>query len=136
MSGGSRMWQSASTTRTSLIRSSRLGRVTPEYSDAGGRYTVPPARGTHGREDDVATALLDGVRVVDLAGEPAARAGRILADLGADVVLVEPLGGHPLRAQPNRFLAWAAGKRSVTVSGTDDPALDGLLRDADIVIDT
>jgi len=47
--------------------------------------------------------------------------------LGADVILVEPPGGHPLRSQPNRFLAWAAGKRSVTVSGADDPALDALL---------
>jgi len=84
----------------------------------------------------VATALLDGVRVVDLAGEPAARTGRILADLGADVVLVEPPGGHPLRSQPNRFLAWAAGKRSVTVSGADDPTLDALLAGADIVVDT
>ena len=45
-------------------------------------------------------ALLAGIRVVDLAGEPAAMAGRILADLGADVVLVEPPGGHPLRALP------------------------------------
>ena len=61
----------------------------------------------------MATALLDGVQVVDLAGEPAALAGRILADLGARVALVEPPGGHPLRAQPERFTAWAAGKTSV-----------------------
>jgi crotonobetainyl-CoA:carnitine CoA-transferase CaiB-like acyl-CoA transferase len=84
----------------------------------------------------VATALLDGVRVVDLAGEPAAMTGRILADLGADVVLVEPPDGHPLRALPDRFSAWAAGKRSATVSGPDDPALAALLDGADIVVDT
>jgi crotonobetainyl-CoA:carnitine CoA-transferase CaiB-like acyl-CoA transferase len=84
----------------------------------------------------VATALLEGVRVVDLAGEPAALTGRILADLGADVVLVEAPAGHPLRAQPERFLAWAAGKTSLTVDGPDDPALEGLLAAADIVIDT
>jgi len=46
--------------------------------------------------------------------------------LGADVALVEPPGGHALRAQPNRFLTWAAGKRTVTVTGADDPALDEL----------
>jgi crotonobetainyl-CoA:carnitine CoA-transferase CaiB-like acyl-CoA transferase len=40
-------------------------------------------------------ALLDGVRVVDLAGEPAAMACRVLADLGADVVLVEAPQGSP-----------------------------------------
>jgi crotonobetainyl-CoA:carnitine CoA-transferase CaiB-like acyl-CoA transferase len=84
----------------------------------------------------VATALLEGVRVVDLAGEPAALTGRILADLGADVVLVEPPGGHPLRAQPERFLAFAAGKTSLAVDGPDDPVLEGLLSATDIVIDT
>ena len=81
-------------------------------------------------------ALLAGTRVVDLAGEPAAMAGRILADLGADVVLVEPPGGHPLRALPHRFLAWGAGKASVVVDGADDPKLDDLLSTADVVIDT
>src|SRR5450759_3215860 len=43
-------------------------------------------------DTDMATALLDGIRVVDLSGEPAALTGRILADLGAAVVLVEPPG--------------------------------------------
>ncbi len=80
--------------------------------------------------------LLAGVRVVDLAGEPAAMAGRILADLGAEVVLVEPPGGHPLRAQPHRFLAWAAGKTSVVVDHPDDARLDELLATADAVIET
>lgn len=84
----------------------------------------------------MADGLLHGTRVVDLAGEPAAMAGRILADLGADVVLVEPPGGAPLRGLPNRFLAWSAGKRTVTVDGPDDPELDVLLATADIVIDT
>src|SRR5262245_36060809 len=81
-------------------------------------------------------ALLAGTRVVDLAGEPAAMAGRILADLGADVVLVEPPGGHPLRALPHRFLAWGAGKASVVVDDADEPRLDELLATADAVIDT
>jgi crotonobetainyl-CoA:carnitine CoA-transferase CaiB-like acyl-CoA transferase len=81
-------------------------------------------------------ALLAGTRVVDLAGEPAAMAGRVLADLGADVILVEPADGHALRALPRRFLAWGAGKTSVVVEGADDPRLDELLRTADAVIDT
>ncbi|MGI8796646.1 MAG: CoA transferase [Acidimicrobiia bacterium] len=81
--------------------------------------------------------LLEGVGVVDLAGEPAAMAGRILADLGADVVKVELPDGDPLRAvDPNRFLASNAGKRSAVVTGSDDAALDALLRVADLVIDT
>lgn len=80
--------------------------------------------------------LLAGVRVLDLGGEPAAIAGRVLADLGADVVLVEPPDGHVLRRQPNRFRAWAAGKTSVTVFGPTDPVLDELLPGADVVLDT
>jgi crotonobetainyl-CoA:carnitine CoA-transferase CaiB-like acyl-CoA transferase len=80
--------------------------------------------------------LLDGLRVVDLAGEPGTIAGRVLADLGAEVVLVEPPGGAALRAEPNRFRAWAAGKASVEVTGPDDPALDGFLAETDVVIDT
>jgi crotonobetainyl-CoA:carnitine CoA-transferase CaiB-like acyl-CoA transferase len=44
--------------------------------------------------------LVEEVRVVDLAGQPAAAAGRVLADLGADVVLVERPEGVALRALP------------------------------------
>ncbi|MGH9301391.1 MAG: CaiB/BaiF CoA transferase family protein [Acidimicrobiales bacterium] len=40
---------------------------------------------------------LEGVRVVELASEWGAYAGKLLADLGADVVLVEPPGGHHTR---------------------------------------
>jgi len=38
--------------------------------------------------------------VLELASERCAYAGKLLADMGADVVLVEPPGGDPLRAQP------------------------------------
>jgi len=79
--------------------------------------------------------MLAGIRVVDLAGEPAAIAGRVLADLGADVVLIEPPQGVPLRDLPHTFAAWGAGKRSVVVESADDPRLDALLADADLVIE-
>jgi crotonobetainyl-CoA:carnitine CoA-transferase CaiB-like acyl-CoA transferase len=84
----------------------------------------------------MADRLLEGVVVVDLAAEPAAMTGRVLADLGAHVVKVEAPGGDPLRAETHRFAAWDAGKEHVTVSGPDDPALDTLLARADVVIDT
>ena len=51
----------------------------------------------------VGETLLDGVRVVDAAGEPGALGGRILADLGAEVVRLEPPGGDPLRWVAPRF---------------------------------
>jgi crotonobetainyl-CoA:carnitine CoA-transferase CaiB-like acyl-CoA transferase len=92
----------------------------------------------------MSTRLLDGVRAVDLAGEPAALAGRILADLGADVVKVEPPAGDPLRRigpfQPRtgrslRFAAWNAGKRGLACTAAD-ARLDALLGGADIVLET
>ena len=43
---------------------------------------------------------LAGVRVVELAAAPIAWAGKLLADMGADVILVEPPGGDPARAYP------------------------------------
>ena len=43
---------------------------------------------------------LAGVRVVELAREPIAWAGKLLADMGADVILVEPPGGDPSRNYP------------------------------------
>ena len=73
------------------------------------------------------TALLDGCRVLDLADLSGAVCGRILADLGADVVKVEPPGGEADRLQPpfvggtanaERSIPWLAAnvnKRGVTL---------------------
>jgi len=80
--------------------------------------------------------LLDGVLVVDLAGEPAAMTGRMLADLGARVVVPEGPGGHPLRRRPDRWDAWTVGKQVLAVAGRDDGELAELLARADVVIDT
>ena len=75
----------------------------------------------------VTAAALTGIRVLDLTTNYAAYAGRLLADLGADVVRVEPPGGSPVRSlapsQPGpmgEVLSFAhafldAGKRSVTL---------------------
>ena len=46
--------------------------------------------------------MLDGLRVVELASDRAAYAGKLLGDLGADVIVVEPPGGHA--SQPIRTL--------------------------------
>jgi crotonobetainyl-CoA:carnitine CoA-transferase CaiB-like acyl-CoA transferase len=95
----------------------------------------------------VSEALLQGIRVVDLAAEPGQITGRLLADLGAEVVKVEPPGGDPLRrvgpfidarhdAEASlRFCAWNAGKTSI-VCDADDARLDALLGGADVVLDT
>lgn len=46
------------------------------------------------------TSPLEGVRVLDLGGELSAYGTKILADLGADVVKVEPAGGDRQRLRP------------------------------------
>lgn len=78
-----------------------------------------------GQEDK---GMLSPYRVLDLADETGILAGKILADLGADVVAVEPLGGNPVRRlgpfyggrpHPECSLVWwayAAGKRSITLN--------------------
>ncbi len=71
--------------------------------------------------------LLDPYRVLDLCDERGLLAGKILADMGADVVQVEPPGGSPARnvgpfhgddPNPEKSLFWwayAANKRSITL---------------------
>ena len=96
-------------------------------------------------------AFLTGRRVLDLADEQAVLCGRILADMGADVIKVEPPGGDSNRRigpfwhdqpHPERSLWWfayAAGKRSVTL---DLESRDGraiftrLAQSADFVIES
>jgi len=45
-------------------------------------------------------SALAGLRIIELAREPIAFAGKLLADMGADVILVEPPGGDPCRGYP------------------------------------
>ena len=77
---------------------------------------------------DSATRPLQGIRVIDIATERGEMAGRFLADLGAEVIKVEPPGGSPSRRMapfrdgaendPEGSLYWASvslGKKSVVL---------------------
>jgi crotonobetainyl-CoA:carnitine CoA-transferase CaiB-like acyl-CoA transferase len=81
---------------------------------------------------------LSGVRVVELAGYIAGSyAGRLLSDLGANVVKVEPPGGDPFRVLGYGFVAWNYGKRGLALdlrSDTDRTRLLQLVSDADILL--
>ena len=44
-----------------------------------------------------APQALEGIRVLDLATSLAEATGRVLADLGAEVIKIEPPGGNALR---------------------------------------
>ena len=120
------------------------------YEAAGhrrGRSGTPRLRTEGpGHQDSVQEqeTLLAGLKVVDLAGEPAAMTCRILADLGADVIRVEPKGGDPLRrvvplddeGNSLRFGVWNAGEKILEVDGPEDARLQNLLSAADAVVDT
>ena len=95
---------------------------------------------------------LEGIRVLDLATGYCEIAGRLLADMGAEVIKIEPPGGHPSRrhppfvdgreGEPDGSLHWAAyaiGKRSVVLD-LDDEADRGRLRElargADVLVES
>jgi len=94
--------------------------------------------------------MLNGIRVVELSTEPgAALAGRLLAAYGADVIVVEPPAGHPLRSlaprageKPDESILFAylgAGKRSVTADLADAGDRDfvrKLIATADLLLES
>lgn len=96
----------------------------PEPSDPAGR-----AGGT---------GLLAGVRVVDFSAFVAGPlAAEVLADLGADVIKIEPPEGEAMRAAAYAVAACQRGKRSVAMDLTAPevrPIVVRLLEQADVVL--
>jgi benzylsuccinate CoA-transferase BbsE subunit len=96
-------------------------------------------------------SALSGIRVLDLSGPTGAYCGKLFAELGADVVLVEPPGGNALRRQPPfiddrpsadgslAVLYLNTSKRGVTLDLDDRRGQDlfrRLAAQADLVIET
>ena len=94
---------------------------------------------------------LSGYRVLDLAGPMGVYCGKLMADMGADVIKVEPPGGDPMREigpfidgrpGPERSLYWLhfnTNKRSVTLDiNTPEGAavLRRLARESDALLET
>ncbi len=97
-----------------------------------------------------AAAALDGIRVVELSSELGAFAGKLLADMGADVICVEPPGGSPMRGyepfrddvpDPEGSLFWwhyNTSKRGVTLDLDAEPdreLLRRLIGTADLLLE-
>ncbi len=92
---------------------------------------------------------LAGIRVVDLAVDRGELCGRLLSDLGAEVILVEPPEGSPSRQLPPLdpltpqhslfFTMRNCGKRSVVID-LDSPegaeSFERLVASADVLIDS
>lgn len=96
-------------------------------------------------------AALDDIRVLDLAGEAGAYCAKLLADLGADVIKVEPPGGDATRhigpfyhdeVDPEKslyFFYMNTSKRSITlnIQTADGQALlKRLLPTADVLVES
>jgi crotonobetainyl-CoA:carnitine CoA-transferase CaiB-like acyl-CoA transferase len=89
-------------------------------------------------------------RVLEMPGVATLLAGKTLADLGADVIKVEPVGGDPARTLPPLYeskngptsLVWAAcdiGKGHITADLTTPEgrrAFKGLAADADVLLES
>ena len=96
-------------------------------------------------------AIYDGVRVLDLTDEKGFLCGRLLGDLGADVIKIERPGGDPSRnvgpfyhdiPDPEKSLYWFsynANKRGITLnieSSDGKEILKRLVKTSDVVIES
>jgi len=96
-------------------------------------------------------SALDDIRVLDLSGEMGLYCGKLLADLGADVIKVEPPGGDPARRvgpfyhdEPGAekslsFFNLNTSKRGITLSLEHEDGRElfrRLVRTADVVVET
>ena len=94
---------------------------------------------------------LDHLRILDLTDEQSAGCGRLLAELGADVIKVEPPGGDRTRSRgpfaggkPHaerslRFLHYNGGKRSIVIdleASEGQRAFAELVRRSDAVVES
>ena len=95
-----------------------------------------------GRGDDAGHPsrwLLDGLRIVDLSlWQPGHTATQLLADLGAEVLKVEPPGGDRMRAMADRFANFDRHKRSVVLDLKQEEGrrrLLTLVAEAEVVVE-
>ena len=101
-------------------------------------------------ETNTATGALSGLRVLDLTGRLGGYCGLLLANLGAEVVLIEPVDGDPMRHEgPFKndiadseaslsFAAYHTNKQGVTLNLADQrgrETLRQLARHADVLIE-
>ncbi|MDO8913117.1 MAG: CoA transferase [Phenylobacterium sp.] len=82
---------------------------------------------------------LSGIKVLDLGTVIAgAHAGGVLANLGADVIKIEPIEGDPFRSNGGGFMAYSRGKRGLGIDLKQPAAREmffDLVRGADVILD-
>lgn len=89
---------------------------------------------------DLMADCLQGLRVVDLTRNlPGPFATRLLADLGADIIKIEPKNGDPARAFGELFAALNHGKTTENHDFRDPKGIAAIkahLKDADVMLDS
>ena len=89
---------------------------------------------------DAMRDCLQGLRVVDLTRNlPGPFATRLLADLGADIIKIEPLNGDPARAFGDLFTALNHGKTTLKVDFRDSQGIETIkaqIKDSDVMLDS
>jgi crotonobetainyl-CoA:carnitine CoA-transferase CaiB-like acyl-CoA transferase len=94
--------------------------------------------GERGLAAEAGRGLLHGLRVVDFSAFVAGPlAAEVLADLGADVIKVEPPEGEAMRAAAYAVAACQRGKRSLALNIAAPqarPVIEALIRRADVVL--
>jgi len=114
--------------------------------------SVPDARqGLDENKEPLRGQALSLYRILDLSDEKGLLCGKILADLGAEVIKLERPGGESARnigpfyrdrPHPERSLFWLAynsGKKSITLNlehGEGRDLLRSLVKEADVLIET
>ncbi len=93
--------------------------------------------GSDGRSSQTDRPLLEGVKILDLGAYFAGPySSRLLADLGADVIKLEPTQGDQLRGIDQCFFPAQAGKRSIAMNLKAPgvrPVIEALLDWVDVV---
>jgi crotonobetainyl-CoA:carnitine CoA-transferase CaiB-like acyl-CoA transferase len=119
----------------------RPGPCPPAGHDGSGASTIPDGDpwllGLPSAREATDKPLLDGVTILDLGAYYAGPySSRLLADLGADVIKLEPTHGDQLRGLERPFFSAQAGKRSFAADLKAPelrPAVERLLRWAQVV---
>src|SRR6185295_8833903 len=82
---------------------------------------------------------LHGLRILELADLSGAYCGKLLADLGADVIKIEPPDGDAARAEPFAFAYFNTSRRGVVLdlgADRDRARFVDLVAGADAVLET
>jgi crotonobetainyl-CoA:carnitine CoA-transferase CaiB-like acyl-CoA transferase len=107
--------------------------ITVQPAEAASAASAAPERAA-----SAGKGLLAGVRVLDFSAFVAGPLGaQVLADMGADVIKVEPPEGEAMRAAAYALAACHRGKRSIALDITAPearPVVERLIRWADVVL--